>query len=834
MAAKNYEEILALVNAGNQMGLSNTIKRDYGIPLDFTSVQPSLAAAIEYAATNTKAYVGQPLSVGSKLYIITDSIQPAFEGVETEFDNYLAEVGSKTEGDGNTIELDGQTLKLAGLTGLDNSKTYVPSLVNGKLVWAEPDTSTAEGQAQEINALKTRAAALEATVNGVRAAEGVEAQEGLVDKVAANSQDIADEASAREQADTAITDTIGTVAEGKTVVKMIEDAEAAAKAAIPTNVSAFNNDAGYLTAHQDISGKADKATTLAGYGITDAYTQTEVNDLISSITHFTTQVVTEVSDVTQTNVLYLIKSTEVEGNDNYDEYLYIEGMGAVKIGDTTTDLTDYVTNDALNEAIKNFVTTTALNAALEPYAKTADVNTALADKANSADVVANATFEQFKTDTTNAIATARSGAVSDVEAKGYALTTAVEEAYAKKATTLTGYGITDAYTKAEAMGKTEAYTKAEVDRLLDEVSGGSSETAASVKRALDGYIQNIDTELYGAEVVAKWTSEDGTYNPQYSVDDSRVDTALANAATAKAQADKGVEDAATAKGVADSALSQANTNKADIAAITTQISERNQTVDSELAALKAKDTTIEGDISGLKTTTENHATTIGDHTSRIIALEAKDTELASQISTVIGKFANYSTTDQMNAAIAAAITEADLDTYAKVTDVEAIYKAGVDGGAATGVLADEITRAKAAEKANADAIVALVGTDSGKTIRAIAAEEIADLVDGADTKYDTLKEIADFIMNDETGAAAMANDIAALKTTVGDAEKGLVKSVADNAAAIAAIIQPKASNEVTVAEDGTLGLGEVSTDKLVQGSFELVLNGGSASTDPDK
>ena len=29
---------------------------------------------------------------------------------------------------------------------------------------------------------------------------------------------------------------------------------------------------GFLTQHQDISGKADKATTLAGYGITDAYT----------------------------------------------------------------------------------------------------------------------------------------------------------------------------------------------------------------------------------------------------------------------------------------------------------------------------------------------------------------------------------------------------------------------------------------------------------------------------------------------------------------------------------------------------------------------------------
>lgn len=48
---------------------------------------------------------------------------------------------------------------------------------------------------------------------------------------------------------------------------------------VPTRLSAFTDDLGsspththsqYLTSHQDISGKADKATTLAGYGITDA------------------------------------------------------------------------------------------------------------------------------------------------------------------------------------------------------------------------------------------------------------------------------------------------------------------------------------------------------------------------------------------------------------------------------------------------------------------------------------------------------------------------------------------------------------------------------------
>jgi hypothetical protein len=53
--AINYQEILNLVNAGNQMGLSNTIKRDYGIPLDFSSVQESYDAAVIYAATNSKS-----------------------------------------------------------------------------------------------------------------------------------------------------------------------------------------------------------------------------------------------------------------------------------------------------------------------------------------------------------------------------------------------------------------------------------------------------------------------------------------------------------------------------------------------------------------------------------------------------------------------------------------------------------------------------------------------------------------------------------------------------------------------------------------------------------
>lgn len=56
----------------------------------------------------------------------------------------------------------------------------------------------------------------------------------------------------------------------------------------------------------------------------------------------------------------------------------------------------------------------------------------------------------------------------------------------------------------------------------------------------------------------------------------------------------------------------------------------------------------------------------------------------------------------------------------------------------------------------------LVGTDTGKSVRTISSEEVAKIVAGADKSYDTLKEIADWILSDTTGAAKMANDITRL------------------------------------------------------------------------
>ena len=71
-------------------------------------------------------------------------------------------------------------------------------------------------------------------------------------------------------------------------------------------------------------------------------------------------------------------------------------------------------------------------------------------------------------------------------------------------------------------------------------------------------------------------------------------------------------------------------------------------------------------------------------------------------------------------------------------------------------------------KANTDAITILNGDGAveGSVTKKVA-EGIASVVAGADASFDTLKEIADWIVNDVTGAASMANKISALETLVG-------------------------------------------------------------------
>lgn len=122
-------------------------------------------------------------------------------------------------------------------------------------------------------------------------------------------------------------------------------------------------------------------------------------------------------------------------------------------------------------------------------------------------------------------------------------------------------------------------------------------------------------------------------------------------------------------------------------------------------------------------------------------------------------------------------------------------------------------------------ITTLVGEDASKFARAIAAEEVAKIVDGADSSYDTLKEIADWISGHKTDAAAMNSAIVALEGIVdgigGEGEKATVVAYVTDAIAALKI------GDYAKAADLTKLAGRVSTveGKAHEHTNKAVLDG---------
>ena len=210
------------------------------------------------------------------------------------------------------------------------------------------------------------------------------------------------------------------------------------------------------------------------------------------------------------------------------------------------------------------------------------------------------------------------------------------------------------------------------------------------------------------------------------------------------------------------------------------------------------------------------------------------------------------------------------------TAIEAIYKEGTEGVANSGVLVNEITRVEGLLTAETNRATGAESAVSGRldTVEAFWKEAIKD--DSEKNVIDTLKEIQEYIAEDTSGATEIINklnehtdrldaiyiaedgetpasgllvtEVARVEGLIGANTQAIAainhstdgilaqakKYTDDQIAAIpvATAALPglvKASEEVTVAEDGTMGLGKVSTTKLyVPEGDELILNGGNA------
>lgn len=278
------------------LGFPLNFRRGNPNPLDNSSVWASLEAAQTYAASDPVAYVGQILTVVNN----TEGIATVYS-IQDEAGT-LKKVGTSPIGDESTITVaeDG-TISLFGVAGLELTRTeadgsttkikYQPLLVDGKLTWIEPSATTVEGLAAEIEGIKTRLSAVETTVGN--------AESGLVKDVADNTAAISD-----------INTKIGTVAENKTLVEMISDAQTAATyddTALVGRVAVIEGD--YLKAADktaietkmatDIAtAKTEAIETVLGEAVPEDFdTLKEIAAWIQSDTTASAQLVTRVTNI---------------------------------------------------------------------------------------------------------------------------------------------------------------------------------------------------------------------------------------------------------------------------------------------------------------------------------------------------------------------------------------------------------------------------------------------------------------------------------------------------------------------------------------------------------
>ena len=137
-----------------------------------------------------------------------------------------------------------------------------------------------------------------------------------------------------------------------------------------------------LDAYKAAQGLVSNTTSnLTNYYLkSEIYTKEEVAALISAIPKFEIKVVTSLptSNISLTTV-YLVKDT-TEGGGLYTEYIYVNGAWE-ELGSQTVDLSGYITDEELDNLLKNYATLTKVSEliadALKPYATEEEITEAI-------------------------------------------------------------------------------------------------------------------------------------------------------------------------------------------------------------------------------------------------------------------------------------------------------------------------------------------------------------------------------------------------------------------------------------------------------------------------
>ena len=419
--------------------------------------------------------------------------------------------------------------------------------------------------------------------------------------------------------------------------------------------------------------------------------------------------------------------------------------------------------------------------------------------------------------------------------------------------------IPDSYTETNVI----SYINKKAEETLAAAQGGSSETAASVKQQLDNYKAENDTKVNAntasittineklvtiennAEVNIIEVVKKNGVALEVNAEERSVDIIVPGALTdltgwsaldervtaAKAQADKGVTDAAAAAASASANAEEIGKHETRIGALETAKGNH----ETRLINLESADSQHASEYTALKGIVDGHTTTLAskaDQTS-LDAVSAKATANENSIKTL-----NETTIPAINADIAKKANSADVYTKTEIGAIEegkTIVKmieeaaAGVayDDTIVKGLITAEESRAKEAENL-------LDG-------RLDNVETFFAAVEQPDEVINTLAEIVYYIESDKTGAAEMLGNINANTeaiNAINNEETGILavaKDYTDTQIAALPIASAAAPglvkfDDVSIKknESDQLYVAQVSTDVLVQGTQELILDGGSA------
>lgn len=514
-----------------------SIKRGNPLPLDADSVFDTLENAQAYAA-GVLSYPGQVLAVVAEdettIYYLDNDCQ-------------LVEVGGKVAVDGKSIVIDAET-GIVSIKDVDGAQTgaVLTKKADGSVEWVKPDTTTVEGLTQEVEALDGRVGALETTVGN----EGA----GLVKQVNDLSTNLSTNYYNKEQVDGLVSGAFhfrgeaekfenGNIYVGGEIlatmkpgdVYQVGDKEYAYTGTEWVELGFTVDLSNYATQSWTTSQIGTAKTELQGYA-----DQAE-SDAVTAAKAYTDEKVAPLA--TSESVTSAIDAAKVElkGYADQAESDAISTAGtqadskiSAKVGDLGeySTVTQYV--DAKDTALDNKIT--SLTGRVDGLGALAALDEVTESNLNSA-----------------------------LKAK--------IDGKADKATTLAGYGITDAYTKAEVDG---AISTAKGEAISAAATATDSKIANKVGEigavTVKEYVDGKETTLTGKITTIESTI--GGYGDIVTHDASEFDAAGAASAVLGTSSDastantvygakKGVEEA---KAAASAAQSSADAKVASVSA----------------------------------------------------------------------------------------------------------------------------------------------------------------------------------------------------------------------------------------------------------------------------